>query len=552
MGPLSTFQRFWRRLWGQRRDDERGATLVLTGICMILLLGCGAMGVDVGFSVYGSRQAQAMADTAALDLARYINIADNQVSNSKARSYLDGILTNVATDNASNAGLSMTLGLWQSGSFTPESKCTPSSPPLTYSCNAVDVTATQSVPQIFWGGFRVLSGHAGSTATTDRSTIAAVTPEASFSIGTYLANLSDPLQQLPVLNTLLGALGSANLTAVGYQGLANTNVTINQLVTASGGLLTTSNVLTTSLTAQEWLGIWTDAISNQVAQVNCGASPVPSPCNAGTGLTELTGSGSTQDMAPLCHLVSIDMGSIASGCTNTTTTTTILSTAALSANLNVLQVLTTEAELANGTSALNVTSALGITGVTAAQLYLTLIQPPHIAYGPVLTTASTAQVQADLQLTLPVLGLLDIPLSAASGTATLNTLKCQNNSMSSTTIAGATNTASGNVTLAGTDIATVSITGYSGPSSSFAGGASGVVPPTASTAAAGTNPVQVAPASPTPTFSGLSGSTNPLVSTSLSTVAGFLDPVLQAAGVSVGGASIADLGTSCGAVSLVQ
>lgn len=552
---MSTFRRFWRRLWGQRRRDEQGATLVLTGICMILLLGSGAMGVDIGFSVYGSREAQAMADTAALDLSRYINIADNQVNNTKARTYLDGILTNVATDNDSNAGLSMTLGLWQSGSFTPESKCTPSSPPLTYTCNAVDVTATQSVPQIFFGGFRVLSGHAGSTATTDRSTVAAVTPESSFSIGTYLASLSDAGQQLPVLNALLGTLGSASLTVAGYQGLADTNVTINQLVTASGGLLTTSNVMTASLSAQEWLTIWTDAIANQVAQVNCGASPVPSPCNAGTGLTELGGDGT---MAQLCQMVSINMGSIASGCTNapatetTEATTTTLSTPALSANLNVLQVLTTEAELANGTSALNVTSALGVTGVTTAQLFLTLVQPPQVAYGIVGTTASTAQVQADLQLTLPVLGLLDIPLTAASGTATLMTLKCQNNSMSSTTLAAATNTASGTVTLAGTNIATVSITGYSGPSSSFAGGTSGVVPPSASTAAAGTNPIQVAPASPTPTFAGLSGSTNPVVSTALSSVAGFLDPVLQAAGVSVGGASIADLSTNCDAVSIVQ
>ena len=546
---MSTFRRSRLHLWGQRRGDERGATLVLTGICMILLLWGGAMGVDLGFTVYGSRQAQAMADTAALDLARYINIADNQANNTAAANYLDGKLANVATDNASNAGLTMTLGLWQSGSFTPESKCTPASPPLTYTCNAVDVTANQAVPQIFFGGFRVLSGHAGATATTDRSTIAAVTPEASFSIGTYLASLTDPGQQLPVLNALLGTLGSASLTAAGYQGLADTNVTINQLVTASGGLLTTSNVLTASLSAQEWLTIWTDAVSNQVAQLNCGASPVPSPCNAGTGLTEITGGG---DMAQLCHLVTINMGSIASGCTNTTSTTTILSTAALSASLNLLQLLTTEAEFANGSSALNVTSALGITGVTTAQLYLTLVQPPQVAYGIVNTTASTAQVQADLQLTLPVLGLLDIPLSAASGTATLKTLKCQNNNMSSTTIAGATTTASGAVTLAGTNIATMSITGYSGPSTTFAGG---VVPPTASTASATpapTNPVQVAPNSPAPTVTGLSGSTNPIVSTALSTVTGFLDPVLQAAGVSVGGASIADLGTSCDAVSLVQ
>jgi uncharacterized membrane protein len=524
---------------------------VLTGICMVVLLWGAAMGVDLGFTVYGSRQAQAMADTAALDLARYINVADNQPNNALAAQYLDGKLVNVATDNASNAGLSVTLGLWKNGAFTaPSLGCTPTTPALTYSCNAVDVTASQSVPQIFFGGLRVLDGHAGSTITSDRSTIAAVTPESSFSIGTYLASLSDPGQQLPVLNALLGTLGSASLTAVGYQGLADTNVTINQLVTASGGFLTTSDVMTTSLTSQEWQSILTDAVTNQVAKLNCGASPVPSPCNAGTALTQITGGSA---MVPLCHLVSINMGSIASGCTTVPgTTTTTLSTAALSANLNVLQLLTTEAEFVNGNSALNVTSALGITGVTTAQLYLTLVQPPQVAYGVVGTTASSAQVQADLQLTLPILGLLDIPLSAASGTATLKTLKCQNNIMSSTTIAGATNAASGNVTLAGTNIATVSISGYSGPSTTFA---AGVVPPTASTASATpapTNPVQVAPSSPSPTIAGLSGSTNPVVSTALSTVTGLLDPVLQAAGVSVAGASIADLGTNCGSVSLVQ
>src|SRR5580698_11168205 len=102
---MSPFRRFRLRLWGQRCGDERGATLVLTGICMILLLWGGAMGVDLGFSVYGSRQAQAMADTAALDLARYINIADNivagnsQQSNAAAVNYLNTKLANVARDN---------------------------------------------------------------------------------------------------------------------------------------------------------------------------------------------------------------------------------------------------------------------------------------------------------------------------------------------------------------------------------------------------------------------------------------------------------------------
>ncbi len=83
---------------------------------MILLLWGGAMGVDLGFSVYGSRQAQAMADTAALDLARYINVADNQPNNTAAANYLNGKLANVATDNGSNSSLTMTLGLWKNGS----------------------------------------------------------------------------------------------------------------------------------------------------------------------------------------------------------------------------------------------------------------------------------------------------------------------------------------------------------------------------------------------------------------------------------------------------
>ena len=70
----------------------------------------------------------------------------------------------------------------------------------------------------------------------------------------------------------------------------------------------------------------------------------------------------------------------------------------MSANLDVLQLLTTEAEVANGSNAINVQSALGITGVTSSTLSLVVGQPPQVAYGPVGTTATTAQVTADLKL----------------------------------------------------------------------------------------------------------------------------------------------------------
>ena len=96
MGPRKTRPSRWAL-----RRDERGATLVLTAICMVLLLWGGAMGVDIGFTVVGSRQAQALADTGALDMARYINLADNATKANYA-SYMSTKLAGMQSDN--NAG----------------------------------------------------------------------------------------------------------------------------------------------------------------------------------------------------------------------------------------------------------------------------------------------------------------------------------------------------------------------------------------------------------------------------------------------------------------
>ena len=97
-----------------------------------------------------------------------------------------------------------------------------------------------------------------------------------------------------------------------------------------------------------------------------------------------------------------------------------LSTAALSTSLNALQTFTTEAEVANGTHALDLGTSLGITGVSDAKLTLTMTQIPQVAFGAVGATATTAQISSDLQLSVLGIGLVDIPLSAAQGTGTLS------------------------------------------------------------------------------------------------------------------------------------
>ena len=156
----------WR--WIRRhRKEERGAVLVLTAISMFAVLGAGAMGVDLGFTVYGSRQAQAIADTAAADVIQYITAADQQSSAQALQQTLNTALAGVLKDNNSDANLTVTPMLYQNGTYVVPSGslgCVARKPPNSAFpvCNAVAIGAKQTVPQPFWGGFNTLSGHAGS------------------------------------------------------------------------------------------------------------------------------------------------------------------------------------------------------------------------------------------------------------------------------------------------------------------------------------------------------------------------------------------------------
>jgi uncharacterized membrane protein len=243
----------------------------------------------------------------------------------------------------------------------------------------------------------------------------------------------------------------------------------------------------------------------------------------------------------------------------------------LDASVNVLQMLTTEAELADGTSGIDVTAALNLTGgllnIGNVSLAFSAIHPAQVAYGPIGTTASDEQVAVTLSMNLNVpilgtpLGRLSIPLSAASGTTTLSTMTCNNNSLFSmalntSTTAVSTGANGISLTLLGikTAVGSLSISGVSGKGSSFTGPADppATIPPTASTASAGTNPETVAGStSPTLTFTNTGGLVGSLLSVG-SVLADALQPLLQALGVSVAGAQVAGLSANCGPVSLVQ
>jgi hypothetical protein len=194
-----------------------------------------------------------------------------------------------------------------------------------------------------------------------------------------------------------------------------------------------------------------------------------------------------------------------------------------------------------------------------------VISPAAVAYGPVGTTASDQQVQATLSMNLTLLGIplgsLSVPLSAATGTATLSTLTCSNDSLSRMVIApvntnavstgtnGVTLTLLGNTTAQGT----FSVGGVTNGTTSFSGPAlpPATVPPTSATEAAGTNPESVGTSTPTLTFTPAGGA-NPDVSATMGVLATTYGPVLQALGLTVGGADIEAFPANCGTVSLVQ
>ena len=296
------------------------------------------------------------------------------------------------------------------------------------------------------------------------------------------------------------------------------------------------------------------AVSSQAAQLSCGASPTPSPCTAKSALTGLSFGGQT---ASLCNLFTIN-GSACSGSGST------LSYASLAANLDVLQFLTTEGEVANGSGYLDLGTSLGLTGVTDAKLQLVVGQLPQVAYGPVGTTATSAQITADLLLS--VLGdTVNIPLTAADGTASLTSVTCSqsNNAFNAAVVTGSTTAATAAITLSGvsgygtTAIANASVSGVGNTAAGFT---SNNVPPSASTfGGPNPNPFQIGLTSPTVTIttdSGLPVLINTVV-TALSSgvfsqLSTALAPMLQAAGVTVAGADIADLSVNCGAVSLFQ
>ncbi|WGD53022.1 TadG family pilus assembly protein [Bradyrhizobium sp. CB1650] len=183
--------------------DTRGNFTLMGAGLMTLVIGCTALGVDVGAIFTDKRKAQSAADLAAIVAASNLTNAYNAAS-----------ATVVKNNYPANSLVSVDLG-----TYTPDPTRAPQArfvTPATGTANAARVTLRTQTPLYF---ARYITGSSQFTINTQAT--ASSTAFASFAIGSRLVSINGGL-----LNALLGGMlgTSFSLSAMDYQSLVNARI----------------------------------------------------------------------------------------------------------------------------------------------------------------------------------------------------------------------------------------------------------------------------------------------------------------------------------------
>jgi uncharacterized membrane protein len=383
----------WRRRARTRASARRARGSIASIAALALVVAVAALGVlDVANYYLARRSLQNVADLAALAAVQQMDDACQQPPVTA--------LANAASNGftvSSTQTLSTVCGRWDSSgsgmAFTQISTApSPDQAPL----NGVEVTATRLVPYFFVGPARELTVVATAQATnTD-----------SFSI-------SSTLVQVDLLNGLLsGLLGtSVNLSLASWNGLANTTISLGDLV-AQANAGTVNGLLNTNVTVAQLVQLMANVLQKQaVTDVNASAAlgALNTILAANIPGTTTFALGDQPNTPGLLSLGLADSNS------------------ALNATISPLQALIVGAEIAQtgqppiglNVNLSNLTGGLG-TLPAGLQLAVQIIEPPSIGVGqagyiPGTTTwrtvANTAQILVLLNIGLGTSSLsVDIPI----------------------------------------------------------------------------------------------------------------------------------------------
>lgn len=226
-------------------------------------------------------------------------------------------------------------------------------------------------------------------------------PIASFGVGGIALGLNT--EESVLLNQLLGELLGTpiNLSLVSYQGLADTTLTLANLISAQGQALNVEQLLAMQMSSADTLRLIADAVG----------------LNADISTTVLN------DTIYLANAVT----------TNTTLTlgqvlqvNQTAQQAATDVSLNLLSLLTSVLTLANGQNAIAFPLEVNIPGLTYANTSIRVIETPKIVVGPAADAGgnvctSSEGAQLIVEVSAQIVGTLDLKLnmSVASATADL-------------------------------------------------------------------------------------------------------------------------------------
>lgn len=416
-----------RRCVGHRRQwEQRGAVAIMMAliICFVVVP-LGAFAVDIGMQRIARRDVQAIADTAALDAGRALSGCATVGGVAQTQAQIDSCLTTAAQTSAhldqgaigagaptvvAKAGYVDPSGTWASDQSRGCSGASSVTGYVTYpvpagkTANAAVVSVSNTVD------FGLAKAMGFSQGGVCRSSVSQASDLACFRLGSYAVSIN--AGNSTVLGPLLGALGSGiNTSALSYEGLASTQLSVAGLQTALGAgsydqLLATQTTLSgfyvamiTALTNQ---GDTADAAVLSALKVKLSAATGSTPITVGDLLGASLGGGS------------------AAGLT-----------------LNALDLVAGAAEFANGTNFVSVPGLnVNLPGVVNATTTLAVIAHPKLACGlPMQASADTAQVglkvTASVLTALPnILGLgvsagpITLDLKTAQGHGVLASVSC--------------------------------------------------------------------------------------------------------------------------------
>jgi uncharacterized membrane protein len=377
--------------------DKRGNIAIMGAGLMTLVVGCAALGVDLGTIFADRRRAQGTADLAAIVAASNLTNATSAAS-----------ATVVSNNYPASALVSVQLGTYTANpAISSQSRFVT---PAVGTANAARVTLQTQTPLYF---ARYLTGTNQFTINTTAT--ASSTALASFSIGSRLLSLNGGL-----INAMLGSmLGTTlSLSVMDYQSLINARIDALDFLTALASRInltgaTYNSVLTSNVKIADIIAA---ALTTQQTTngANSATTALSTISQAVTGLSTKITPGSLIDLGPYDSLTTGQKPKVG-------------------VSMSVYDLLNATGQVANGTNQIATSVDLGLPGIANVSLIATIgerqVGSGWIALGAQGASVHTAQTRILVSVQLlgsgPV-SVVNLPLyvEIASGTATLNTITC--------------------------------------------------------------------------------------------------------------------------------